>query len=55
MHALPNSRAQKRKNNLGLRDKQQVEEIFSKLLDTPNARDNAIVLFALQQVLTENP
>ncbi|NJS41435.1 autotransporter domain-containing protein [Candidatus Gracilibacteria bacterium] len=51
--ALPNSDAQKLKNNLGFLNKEQVEEMLSKLLDHQSTPDVTLVHTALQKILRD--
>lgn len=52
-NASPDSLAQEFKNNIGLLSKEQVEEMFSRILDHPKERSRDIVRVALHQALTD--
>lgn len=52
-NASPDSLAQEFKNNIGLLSKEQVEEMFSRILDHPKERSSDIVRVALHQALTD--
>ncbi|WP_218459868.1 autotransporter outer membrane beta-barrel domain-containing protein, partial [Rickettsia sp. TH2014] len=52
-HVTTNSDAEEFKKNIGLLDKEQAEEMLSRILDHPKERDSAIVQVALHQTLTD--
>ncbi|WP_241773778.1 autotransporter family protein [Rickettsia asembonensis] len=52
-HVTTNSNVEEFKNNIGLLDKEQAEEMLARILDHTKERDSAIVQVALRQTLTE--